>query len=299
MICDAHVHFFSPAFFRQLGASAEAITGLGWDDPISPESLADRWVTELDRHAVARASLIASSPADAASVAIALARHPTRFVGFFMVDPTQDGALSYLSNAFEKGLRTVCLFPAMHHYALQDPRVSSLFEVVASWPAAHARQSRPAVFVHCGELSIGVRKKLGLPSPFDLTRGNPLHLVDLANRHSQVPMIIPHFGAGRLDEALTLAAEAGNVYLDTSSSNSWMERMPAPLSLTRVFDRALSTLGPTRLLFGTDSSFFPRGWHRAVFDAQSRALDELAVDAESRNLIFGGNFARLFPEAGR
>jgi nicotinate-nucleotide--dimethylbenzimidazole phosphoribosyltransferase len=39
---------------------------------------------------------------------------------------------------------------------------------------AAAQQHSRAVFVHCGLLSVGVRKKLGLPSPFDLRLGDPL-----------------------------------------------------------------------------------------------------------------------------
>ena len=54
-----------------------------------------------------------------------------------------------------------------------------------------------------------------------------------------------------------------NVYLDTSSSNSWMRYEEAHLDLRTVFRRALDVAGPQRLLFGTDSSFFPRGWNAA------------------------------------
>ena len=52
-----------------------------------------------------------------------------------------------------------------------------------------------------------------------------------------------------------LADLCPNVYLDTSSTNSWM-RYEA-LDLKTVFRRALAVAGPERLLFGTDSSFFP------------------------------------------
>src|SRR5688500_10749846 len=102
MICDAHVHFFSPGFFDALGAqlklppegrAAEVVKRAGWDDPGTPEALADRWAAELDRHGVARAAIIASVPGDETSVAAALARHPSRFVGFFMLNPAAEDAL--------------------------------------------------------------------------------------------------------------------------------------------------------------------------------------------------------------
>jgi predicted TIM-barrel fold metal-dependent hydrolase len=287
MICDSHVHFFSPGFFRGLGAPPDAIAGLGWDDPVSPEALADRWVAELARHAVARAALIASSPGDVDSVAVAITRHPSRFVGFFMLDPARADAIAYGTHGLNAGMRTICLFPAMNKVPLQDPRVTSVFELAATRPGT-------AVFVHCGELSVGVRKRLGVPSPFDMSLGNPTHVTHLALNHPEVPIIIPHFGGGMLDEVMTLAKRCPNVHLDTSSSNSWIDKMPKALSLAHVFNHALEIVGPDRLLFGTDSSFFPRGWNREVYDAQDAALDRLNVGAEVRAKIFRGNFDRLF-----
>ena len=79
MIADAHVHFFSPAFFRSLAEQKnvpEVGSLLGWDIPESAESLADRWVQEMDRRGLAQAMLIASVPNDAASVNVAVALVP-------------------------------------------------------------------------------------------------------------------------------------------------------------------------------------------------------------------------------
>ena len=285
MINDAHCHFFSTTFFAPLGGEA-ALAKLGWEPPGTAEALADRWVAELDRHQVARAALIASVPGDAASVAAAIARHPRRFVGFVMVDPTQAGAVATATQAIAAGIRALCLFPAMHRYPIQDDRVQALFDVAAATPGT-------AVFVHCGVLSVGVRKKLGLPSPFDIRYGNPLDLHAVALRYPQVPIIIPHFGAGMLREALMVADLCPNVVLDTSSSNGWIKYVG--LSLAAVFRQALAVVGPERLLFGSDSSFFPRGWVSAVYEQQSAALDEIGASADVRDKIFGGNFERLFP----
>ena len=286
MINDAHCHFFSTPFFATLGGDA-ALAKLEWDAPGTAEALADRWVAELDRHQVSRAALIASVPGDAASVAAAVGRHRGRFVGFFMVDPTQPDAAIVASAAIAGGgLHAICLFPAMHRYSIQDDRAKRLFEVAAATPGT-------AVFVHCGVLSVGVRKKLGLPSPFDIRFGNPMELHAIALSYPQVPMIIPHFGAGLFREALMVADLCPNVLLDTSSSNSWIKYVG--LSLADVFRQALAVVGPARLLFGSDSSFFPRGWVRDVYERQSGALDEIGASADVREKIFGGNFDRLFP----
>ncbi len=297
-INDVHCHFFSTPFFRALGRQlpdadpeapeTTAIRQLGWDPPGSAEDLSDRWAAELDMAGVARAVLIASVPGDAGSVATALGRHPGRFVGWFMVDPNQPDAAARAAEALDRnGLRGLCLFPAMHRVAISDPRIRVFFEMAA------ARRG-VSVFVHCGLLTVGVRAKLGLASPFDLSLGNPAELRALADSHPETPIVIPHFGAGRFDEALALARACRNVYLDTSSSNSWIAQFPG-LTLPGVFERALEAAGAERLLFGSDSSFFPRGWVREVYEQQSAVLDELAVGDDVKAKIVGGNFDRLFP----
>jgi predicted TIM-barrel fold metal-dependent hydrolase len=308
---DAHCHFFSAGFFRALGRDRAASQGtpassqpdtdaavslpaeLQWDAPGTDETLAARWIVELDRRRVAQAVLIASAPGDEQSVARACALHPGRFIGAFMFNPLMPEASARLETALgEQRLRMICLFPAMHHVRLDIDN-----ESVAQVFGAAARHGA-AVFVHCGALSIGVRKRLGLPSRFDLRLGDPLAVAAHAVRHPSVPVVIPHFGSGLFREALMAADAAPNIRLDTSSSNNWIRLHPG-LTLRDAFARALDVVGPSRLLFGTDSSFFPRGWQQPVFDTQKQILDELNVPVEAQARIFGDNLTQLFPmEAG-
>ena len=297
MVNDSHVHFFSPAFFQTLARQRDATSPaspdalcreLQWDAPVSAEELADRWADELDGHRVTRAALIASVPGDEASVAAAVDRHPDRFVGLFMANPAADDSVPRTRRALtEQGLRAVCLFPAMHHVPLNDERTLRIVEVAAEAPGA-------AVFVHCGVLTVGVRRKLRLPSVFDLRLGTPLAVSRLALDFPDVPFIIPHFGAGLLREALMAADVAENILLDTSSSNGWMRYTPG-LTLEAVFRTALAIVGPARLLFGTDSSFFPRGWQQPIFQAQKQALEAVGISEADKEKIFSSNFNRLFP----
>jgi predicted TIM-barrel fold metal-dependent hydrolase len=314
---DVHCHFFSTEFFATLarqrsrptlvrppereemereliGAklASDLCAELQWEDPGSTWTLADRWIRELDMHGVSRAALIASVPGDETSVAAAVARHPDRFVGFFMLDPSSPEAVARTRRAIgELGLRGICLFPAMHHVPLDDERVQQVIEVAAARPGV-------AVFVHCGVLSVGVRRKLGLPSRFNLRLGDPLAVARLALSAPQVPFIIPHFGAGLFREALMAVDTAPNIHLDTSSSNGWVRYTPG-LTLDTVFRTALGVAGASRLLFGTDSSFFPRGWQQPVYDAQKTAFGTTGATAEEEALVFGGNFDRLFPAPTR
>ncbi len=123
MINDVHCHFFSPRFFETLakddprgrfagGAANEMCRVLGWEPPATVESLAARWVAELDGQQVHRAALIASVSGDEESVAAAVAHAPERFVGFFMLNPLAEDAPVRLERALGPlGLRGVCLSP--------------------------------------------------------------------------------------------------------------------------------------------------------------------------------------------
>ena len=282
-VFDAHIHFFSRPFFDSLGSQAgksagEVAVTLDFDLPAEdPVELAHRWAVELGRQGVARAALIASTPGDEASVIAAAAAFPDVFYAFAMINPMAEHV------AVSPELDAICLFPAMHRYSIQDPRVRPLLD--------QADAQGCAVFVHCGVLTVGARKKLGLGSPFDMRFSNPIDLHAIALQYPRIRFVIPHFGAGNFREALMVADMCPNVYLDTSSSNSWMRY--EGLDLRTVFTRALSIVGPGRLLFGTDSSFFPRGWVGKVFEFQSVMLAEMGIRQDDAAAIFGGNLQKI------
>ncbi|MGQ0734043.1 MAG: amidohydrolase family protein [Acidobacteriota bacterium] len=293
---DAHCHFLSSRFFETLarekhgpdeGASAERVASeLGWDPPGPPAALAARWIEELDHHGLARAMLIASVPGDEESVAVAVERYPTRVVGACVLNPAAPDAAERTRRAFTSlGLRCVCLFPALHRYRLDDERVGVVFDIAA----AHGG----VVFAHCGYLSIEARTRMGLGTSIDLRLGDPLALAAMASRYPSVPVIVPHFGGGFFREALMAAEACATIHFDTSSSNGWIKYTPG-LGLVDVFRRALAVAGPDRMIFGTDSSFFPRGWRKVIHGAQRTILDEIGVEPETAARIFSGNFDRVF-----
>src|ERR1017187_9814599 len=71
-VCDAHVHFFSPAFFASLAAESgqpplemeEIGRILDRHIPSSCEDLAAAWKQELDEYSVAKAAFFASLAAE-------------------------------------------------------------------------------------------------------------------------------------------------------------------------------------------------------------------------------------------
>ena len=89
-----------------------------------------------------------------------------------------------------------------------------------------------------------------------------------------------------------LADQCPNVRLDTSSTNRWMRY--DGLDLRTVFGRSIDVLGAGRLLFGSDSSFFPRGWNGEILKQQAAALHSLGVNAAEAQQILSGNLEQLF-----
>lgn len=291
-VADAHLHFFSYGFFsllaRQAGlpdATAACVRGAVDVPPEQPEAFAAQWVVELDRCEVSRAVLLASLPGDEDSVLRAVRAYPHRFWGWFFLNPAASHAAARCEEWLAHGMRGVCLLPAMHGYSLADPRVEEVLQV--------AERHNAVVFVHCGVLSVGIRARIGVPSPFEMRFSNPIDLHSLAVRHPKLRFVIPHFGGGYLREALMTASLCPNVHFDTSSSNSWVRYLTPPPTLEQVFSQALEILGPERLLFGTDSSFFPRGWVENVYQRQCEALERIGATAGQARAIFGGNLIRL------
>jgi predicted TIM-barrel fold metal-dependent hydrolase len=296
-VIDAHAHFFSQPFFMQFVEalkkelpSDDPYRGLadrlGWELPTSDHvALGKRWIEEMDKHGLDRMVLIASLPGDEDSILAAVHAYPHRIVGYFMLDPTRPGAGERMRKALAGGLRGVCLFPAMHHFHAWEERCYPVYEA--------AQDAGAVVFFHFGILKIGVRDKLGLPSRFDMRFSNPIDLHRVAKEFPRLTFVMPHFGCGFLREALIVGDQCGNVCVDTSSSNSWVKTMPTPPTLADVFRSALRVFGAERILFGTDSTFLPRGWRRDIFDAQMQVLRALEVTTQQARLIFGGNLARV------
>jgi len=240
VVRDAHVHFFSRRWFDAFASRSPLFTEadppeavaerLGAELPDEdPTILADRWAEELDRTDVSRAALIASLPGDGVSVRAAVDRHPERFVGMAMVDPRDEKARDTVHDLFDSGrFAGICLFPALHHFRVDAPFLYPVYEEAAAFEAC--------VFVHFGDLKIPAFRKLSIPDPVDTSFGEPDDLARVAAEFSDVRFLIPHFGCGRLDETLALARARENVFLDTSSSNAWIE---PPATLASVFRRVL------------------------------------------------------------
>jgi hypothetical protein len=299
---DAHAHFFSMRFFTTLAqqladtrktAQRELQEWLPWIaeevrielPDQSGDDLAGRWVQEMDRQEVAAMVLIASVPGDQGSVLRAAARHPGRILPYALFQPLQDSSRQELELAAEAGLLGVCLFPAMHHFQVDADPIVDFIDL--------AQSLNLVVFCHFGLLRLGLRDRLGLKSPFDLRYSDPIRLCRAAQQFPDATFVIPHLGAGFFRETLLLAQQCPNVLLDTSSSNSWVKTQPGLGSVAEALAKALDVVGPARLLFGSDSSVFPRGYRTDLLQTQWSIFQDLGLSLEEMGQIFGGNLDRI------
>jgi len=297
-VVDFHSHFFGRSYFEALAAQSPlpgtpaeklaalaARTGLELPQGGPLEHLA-RWTAELEKKHVEHLCSFASLPEEAPDVIEAAARSQGRLSAFVLVNPRVEGVAAKVDAWLAAGkIRGVLLFPALHHYRIDGPEARALCEVLGRHAAI--------AFVHCGLLVVKLRDLLGFPRVQDLRHADPLHLIPAANAFPNARFVIPHFGAGFLRETLFAGAACPNVFVDSSSSNSWMATQAPRATLVEVFARALEVFGPQRVLFGTDSNTFPAGWRRDRWEEQHRALTDLGVGATDQELVFRGNARRL------
>lgn len=296
---DCHTHFFSYDFFAALArqkdpaADADSVlaelsdrTGIAIPARASTEHL-QKWLRAFDENDVARAVIFASGPEEATAVAQALGAANGRLIGFCLINPLLEGAVHRIHRlANECGYRGVLLFPAMHHYHVKDAALHPVFEAIAD--------CRLHVLVHFGMLQVKLRDALGLPRVFDDSFANPIELQIVANRFPNLKFIIPHFGCGYFREVLMLGIQRENVLVDTSSSNTWIKTQPHSLTLAEVFHKTRAVFGSERMLFGTDSGVFPRGWRRDIFAMQQQAMTDAGFSEAERNAVLYENAELLF-----
>ena len=251
----------------------------GFPDPEPPgsdEDMAERWAAEVDGHRLVR--VVFTTGGDNDRLARVVARHPARFVGFAHHDPFRTDAPAEL----ERAVRAL----GLRGYKLVAPLLSGSIAEERLWPIWEtAERLQIPVLVHFGPL-----RYQGVVSHPNIS---PLVLQDVARAFPGIPFVVPHFGCGYVRELLHLAWVCGNVHVDTSGSNEWVRWMPYELSLGALFRKFLETVGPRRIIFGTDSSWFPRGFAVRYLQEQLRTCWELGCREDEMRTIFAGNGARL------
>ncbi len=293
-VVDFHIHFrrdSDPTFRAGERVQSEARGSayrdewrLAWDFPKpdggggrSWEDEADLWAGEMDRYGIEKIAFVTGGGND--NLARVVRRHQDRFVGFAHHDPFLPGAAEELRRAIETlGLRGLKLIAPTLSKRIDDPRGYPVWEVAA----AH----RIPVLIHFGMLGAG-----GGIAQND--RINPADLEPVAKDFPTINFVVPHFGIQFVKELLFLCWACPNVHVDTSGSNQWIRWMPYPLTLDDLFRKFLETIGPERIVYGSDSSWFPRGYVIRYLQDQIRVCRLMGLHHQDLQAIFGGNAARL------
>lgn len=263
-----------------------------WDFPErvrvtgTPEGIAERadiWAAEVDRYGLERVVFVTGRDND--TLAGVVRRYPDKFAGLAHHGLDHPDAAGELKRAVEElGLVGYKLLAPLVPRPFEDESFRPVWEYCAS--------RRLPVLIHFGILGHAG----GLVYH---PRLNPLTLYPVAAGYPEIPFVIPHFGCGYWQELLQLCWSCPNVHVDSSGSNQWIRWMPYPLSLEDLFRKAYETIGPERLLFGSDSSWLPRGFAYRYLQDQLRVAYWLNLKSDDIAAIFGGNARRLLAGAKR
>jgi len=244
----------------------------------SDEEQAARWVADLDKKGVDRVNFVTGGGND--NLAKTVRKYPEKFSGFAHHNIFSEDAPSELERAIKKlGLKGYKVIASSQVRPIDDKSLYPVWE--------KAEKLRIPVILHFGVLGGG-----GGPA-LDLRNMNPLTLWEVAKMFPRIPFVVPHFGAGYLRELLLLCWSCPNVYIDTSGSNRWMRWMPFEIDLRRLFRKAIETVGPDRMIFGSDSSYFPRGFSLPYLREQLKACRSIGLEELSIKKIFYKNAAKL------
>jgi len=290
-VIDAHAHFMTAGSIRAWAERGRNMTSFqkrtetrtdmkSIDMPDVNFDSAKKWADELDRYGISSVGFMIG-PETYDEFMEAQRRFPGYFLGYLNIQPTDPDASRKISKAANDGFYGIKLYPSswrgVHVY---DEQLYPIYE--------EALKHKMLVFCHFG-VSIG--------GEADLRSGNPIDIQIPARDFPELNFVIAHFGAGFFREVLLMQYQADNVYMDSSGSNIWMKYLPYDLDLKGIFKHAIKAAGTNKILFGTDSTFFPRGFRYNILEEQFNAIKSLKsdglVDDDGIRQIFSGNHRRL------
>jgi hypothetical protein len=229
-----------------------------------PRSSSAEMVAVMDRCGVETAILSANlaiqldARAGNDQTARIVSAHPSRLLGYFVVNPWQDPAAEIARRAGDKRFVGIKVHPDLHHYPLTGPRYEPVWEF--------AEQTGRPVLTH---------------SWFGSEYDDLSHVAAVAERHPLAHILVGHAGVRRegLDAAIALARRYPRTYLEICGSR-WHGALIA---------RMVAEVGSEQVIYGSDFPFIDMRMSlgRLVFAPLS--------DAEAA-MVLGGNIAKLVPK---
>jgi predicted TIM-barrel fold metal-dependent hydrolase len=276
MIVDAHCHILPDRVRANLDeyCASDPWFGACHLGPNARVASAEELVAAMDAAGIDRAVCFTwpfTEPAMCIEgndyLAAAVARFPTRLVGFGCVQPRDPGAAAEVLRCARIGLRGLGEMNAdAQGWSLED--VATLQPVVAASISAGFAWN-----LHCSE-------PVGHPYAGKGT-ATPDRVARFAAHYANLRIICAHLGGG-----LPFYAHMPEVR-DLCRSNLWFDTAAAPLLYeATAYRTVIDLVGADRLLFGTDHPLLSAPRYLAQFDP-------LQLDDEQRTAVFGGNAAAL------
>ncbi|GAB1483142.1 hypothetical protein MASR2M78_19580 [Treponema sp.] len=248
------------------------------EEKVGEEEAITRWKAECDPAiGLEKVVFVTAGSNDFASSL--MKKNPENFLAYAHHDPLLPDALERLDKALGPlGLKGYKLLGPQIEVSLTDKRFYPLWDL--------AQEKGVPLLIHFGIMggAGGIANHINI---------NPIVIHDVAKAFPNLPIIIPHFGCGYVFETLNLCWACPNIFIDTSGSNQWMRWMPYELNLEILFRKFRETMGASRILFGSDSSWFPRGFAKAYLDEQVRSMVYVGYSEAEVDDVLYGNAASL------
>lgn len=245
--------------------------------PLDDQAMADAWYEDMISKGLEKVVFVSGGGNERLARVIAL--HPDRFIGFAHNNPESPDAAKHLEKGLgELGLKGYKLLGPLIETPLDDRRFYPLWEICQHYGVP--------VLIHFGLLGAAG----GMPEGTNIS---PLAISQATRDFPKLNFIVPHFGCTHMGDLLKLCWTRPNVFVDSSGSNQWIRWMPYQLTLEDVIRKFVETIGPGRLLFGTDSSWMPRGFASIYLEEQHKIFRFLGLDDEALRAVFYQNGADL------
>ncbi|NNH69032.1 amidohydrolase [Nocardia uniformis] len=150
------------------------------------------------------------------------------------------------------------------------------------WEAAPTDRRYYPLYATCIDLGVPFCTQVGHTGPLRPSEtGRPIPYIDqVALDFPELTIVAGHIGYPWTEEMVAVARKHENVYIDTSAYTS--RRIPGELIAYMK-----SGSGRRKVLFGTN---YPMIGHASALEG----LDDLGLDAETRELYLHGNATRVF-----
>lgn len=222
-LIDIHTHIYPPAIARKAAASIREFYQLGTHEMDGTADTLRKKGDEagIDRFVILPVAIHPDKTRHINDFILGQAAQEERFIGFGTIHAGMDSAADEAQYIMERGLKGIKMHPDTQEFAIDDPRLFSVYEAV---------QGKIAVLLHMGD------KRYDYSHPARLRR--------VLELFPQLDVIAAHFGGYSMYETAYEQLHDKNCIFDVSSSMMFME--------DGVAEKFINIYGAERMAFGSD-----------------------------------------------